>query len=72
MCLVVDEGKGLALGKESAASGSCFGQYVLGMCCVGRGDDAEAVRMFRLAAAQGHGQSQFYMGQSYEDAWGVA
>ena len=28
--VVKDEGKGLALGRESAAAGSCFGQFVVG------------------------------------------
>ena len=58
-----DEKKGLALGRESAAAGSCFGQLVVGACYDdGYGgvaqDYAEAVRLYRLAAAQGDAYAQ--------------
>jgi TPR repeat protein len=58
-----DEARGLALGRESAAAGSCFGQFVVGVCYnVGWGgiaqDDAEAVRLYSLAAAQGDALAQ--------------
>jgi uncharacterized protein len=54
-----DHARGLALGWESAAAGSCFGQFVVGQCyrfgCGGVArDSAEAVRLYRLAADQGY------------------
>ena len=69
--------RGLALGKESAAAGSCFGQYVVGFCYyAGDGgvvkDYAEAVRLYRLAAAQGHAYAQYHLGQMFEIGLGVA
>jgi TPR repeat protein len=56
--LFQDVAKGLALARESAAAGSCFGQFVVGACYgealgVNR-DRAEAIRLYRIAAAQGH------------------
>jgi TPR repeat protein len=62
-----DEARGLALGRESEAAGSCFGQYVVGWCydngCGGVAQDyAEAVRLYRLAADQGHAAAQFNLG----------
>jgi hypothetical protein len=48
---------GIALARESAAAGSCFGQYVLGRCYdAGWGvaeDCDEGMRLRRLAAANG-------------------
>jgi TPR repeat protein len=41
----------------------------------GRGvaqDDAEAVRLYRLAAAQGHARAQNNLGFMFEDGLGVA
>jgi hypothetical protein len=72
-----DEARGLALGRESEAAGSCFGQYVVGRCYdEGIGgvalDDAEAVRLYRLAAAQGHLDAQFRLGIMFEYGLGVA
>jgi hypothetical protein len=59
--------RGLALGRESEAAGSCFGQYVVGVCyqnCWGgiAEDDAEAERLFRLAAEQGYAVAQVDLG----------
>ena len=56
---VEDLAFGLARGLESAAAGSCFGQFVVGAChdeALGgvNQDRAEAERLYRLAAAQGH------------------
>ena len=75
--LVKDVARGLALGRESAAAGSCFGQYVVGWCYYnGRGgvakDYAEAVRLWRLAAAQGHAVAQFNFGRMFRDGQSVA
>jgi TPR repeat protein len=66
-----DEARGLVLGRESAAAGSCFGQYVVGVCyegcCGGVAHDyAEAVRLYRLAAEQGHASAQFQLGNMFE------
>jgi uncharacterized protein len=62
--VAVDVARGLALGRESAAAGSCFGQYVIGACYrTGSGgfaeDDAEAARLYRLAAEQGYASAQY-------------
>jgi TPR repeat protein len=72
-----DQARGLALGRESEAAGSCFGQYVVGLCyyfaCGGVVQDyAEAVRLWRLAAAQGHALAQFNFGCMFRDGQGVA
>jgi TPR repeat protein len=70
-----DDARGLALGRESAAAGSCFGQFVVGVCYkdgiggVAR-NYAEAVRLFGLAAAQGHVEAQFRLGCMFDS--GVA
>jgi hypothetical protein len=72
-----DEARGLALGREGAAAGSCFGQYVVGVC-YNNGDGGvaqdytEAVRLYSLAADQGHATAQFNLGQKFEDGYGVA
>jgi hypothetical protein len=75
--VAVDVARGLALGRESEAAGSCFGQYVVGMCYhVGSGgvarDDAEAVRLFGLAAAHGDTSAQYNLGLMFENGEGVA
>jgi TPR repeat protein len=72
-----DEARGLALGRESAAAGSCFGQFVVGECYrYGWGgvaqDYAEAVRLYSLAAAQGHADAQSNLGYMFEYGRGVA
>jgi uncharacterized protein len=74
---VKDAARGLALGRESAAAGSCFGQYLAGWCYnFGYGgvvqDYAEAVRLCRLAAAQGYARAQFSLGVTFESGQGVA
>jgi TPR repeat protein len=72
-----DVARGLALGRESAAAGSCFGQFVVGRChCFGYGgvaqDYAEAERFYRLAAEQGHVFAQCFLGWMFEFGQGVA
>ena len=75
--VVEDEAIGLALGRESEAAGSCFGQFVVGACYkFGYGgvakDYAEAVRLYGLAAAQGHAVAQYNLGVIFEQGKGVA
>jgi TPR repeat protein len=72
-----DQARGLALGRESEAAGSCFGQCVVAVCyyfgCGGVAQDyAEAVRLSRLAAAQGHAVAQFNLGCMFSTGQGVA
>jgi TPR repeat protein len=72
-----DAARGHALGRESAAAGSCFGQYAVGLCYdFGRGgvaqDYAEAVRLYRLAADQGHAHAQVNLGTMFANGEGVA
>jgi TPR repeat protein len=77
-CVVAeDEARGLALGRESVAAGSCFGQYVVGACYMfGWGgvaqDYAEAVRLYSLAAEQGHAGAQTDLGWMFDIGQGVA
>jgi TPR repeat protein len=72
-----DAARGLALGRESAAAGSCFGQFVVGACYnhsyggVAQ-DYAEAVRLYILAAEQGHALAQSNLGYMFENGQGVA
>ena len=60
----------------SSTQGHAEAQYILGNMFVnGRGvakDDAEAVRLYRLAAAQGHAGAQFNMGVMFANGRGVA
>jgi TPR repeat protein len=75
--VAMDHPIGLALGRESEAAGSCFGQFVVGRCYYfGFGgvaqDYAEAVRLLRLAAAQGRADAQFNLGLMFENGQGVA
>jgi hypothetical protein len=77
--VVKDEARGLALGRESAAAGSCFGQYDVGWCyhfgegvaydCADR--PSEAVRLYHLAAAQGHATAQNNLGAMFGNGHGV-
>ena len=65
------------LGRESAAVGSSHGHFVLGVCYLwGDGvtkNSAEAVRLLRLACAQGHARAQCALGfVLYDGAAGVA
>ena len=71
-----DVAKGLALGRQSAAAGSCFGQFVVGKCFEAgwnsARDDAQAVRLYSLAAEQGHAHAQNRLGSMFEEGRGVA
>jgi TPR repeat protein len=71
-----DVAKGLALGRQSAAAGSCFGLFVVGRCFEAgwnlARDDAQALRLYSLAAAQGHAHAQNRLGSMFEEGRGVA
>jgi TPR repeat protein len=63
---VQEVAKGFALGRESAAMGSCFGQFVVALVLFdGLGvvapDDTEAARWLHLAAEQGLAVAQYYL-----------
>jgi TPR repeat protein len=62
--------KGLVLARDSAAGGSCFGQFVMGMLHhVGWEvvqDYNEAGRMYQAAAAQGHAVAQCNLGCMFD------
>ncbi len=66
------------LASESAQSGSCIGQYVLGLACKMGGESdtlrgkAAAVRWLFLAAEQGHAAAQFDLSIMYSLGDGVA
>ena len=60
----------------SGSSGACSAQFNLG-AMYGRGkgiaqDYAEAVKWYRLAAAQGNSGAQFNLGEKYDQGQGVA
>jgi hypothetical protein len=61
---------GLVLARDSAAGGSCFGQFVMGMLHhVGWEvvqDYSEAARMYEAAAAQGHAVAQCNLGCMFD------
>jgi TPR repeat protein len=70
VCCVEHPEKVIALARESAAAGSCFGQYLLGECYRTRYDGCgedydEVIRLFRLAAAQGLAQAQYHLGDIF-------
>jgi TPR repeat protein len=69
-----DKARGLALGRESAATGSCFGQFVVGKYYDSgseENDDDTAMLFFKLAAAQGHAAAQCCLGSMFANADGV-
>jgi uncharacterized protein len=75
--VVEHEARVLVLRRESAAAGSCFGQFVVGVYCnCGLGgvaqDHAEAARLFHLAASQGHGFAQYCLAWMFENGRGGA
>jgi TPR repeat protein len=73
----LDEARSLELARESSGRGSRYGQLTLGrLHCFGHGglaqDCAQAVALYRLAAAQGLDDAQFELGDMYHYGWGVA
>jgi TPR repeat protein len=67
--------EGLALGRESEAAGSCFGQFAVGKCYEqGWGvakNVAKAVCLWKLAAAQGHMTAQYNLGIMFATEFGI-
>jgi TPR repeat protein len=64
---VEDEARSLELARESSGKGSRYGQYVLGrLYDLGEGDitqdHAQAVALYRLAAAQNLAEAQYWLG----------
>jgi TPR repeat protein len=63
---------GLNLGRESAAAGSCFGQFAVGYYFhVYALDYDEALRLYRLAADQGYAAAQHSLGAMFSNGEGV-
>ena len=60
------------LAMYSAQSGSCIGQYVVGLACKMIGRKAEAVEWLHRAAEQGHASAQFDLSIMYSLGDGVA
>ena len=54
---------GPSLAAESAASGSKYGQHVLGLYEMQKGDITEAAKYFTLAAAQNYDEAQISLGR---------
>ena len=54
---------GPSLAAESAASGSKYGQHVLGLYEMQKGDMTEAAKYFTLAAAQNYDEAQISLGR---------
>jgi TPR repeat protein len=74
---VRDAARSLELARESSRKGSRFGQYTLGeLYRQGEGgvaqDHAQAVALYRLAAAQNLDDAQFSLGLMYYSRLGVA
>ncbi len=72
-----DEARSLELARESSGKGSRYGQCALGVLyhCGAGGvaeDDAQALALYRLAAAQNLDEAQFSLGDMYATGHGVA
>jgi len=72
-----DEARSLELARESSGRGSRYGQYTLGeLHYYGEGglaqDYAQAVALYRLAAAQSLEEAQHSLGYMYYSGFGVA
>ena len=74
---VRDDARSLELARESSGKGSRYGQYALG-CLYRQGlggvaqDDAQALALYRLAAAQNFDGAQCILGFMYDYGLGVA
>jgi TPR repeat protein len=73
--VIQNEARGFALGRESAAVGSSFGLYVIGICyfkgIVVSKDKIEAGKWFFLAAEKKHENSQLQLGVMFQSGQGV-
>jgi len=74
---VKDKALSLELARESSGKGSRYGQFMLGMLYRDGGrrvaqDDAQALALYRLAAAQNFDEAQCGLGFMYQDGQGVA
>jgi hypothetical protein len=58
--------------RESSTKGSRYGQYMLGQYYEGRCDYAQAVALYRLAAAQTLDKAQLRLGHMHFNGFGVA
>ena len=72
-----DSARSLELARESSGKGSRYGQYMLGWFYQsGEGgvarDYAQALALYRLAAAQNHDGAQNSLGLMYDNGHGVA
>ena len=72
-----DNARSLELARESSGKGSKYGHFQLGRLCFwGEGvvarDDAQALALYRLAAAQKFDEAQYSLGFMYERGHGVA
>ena len=72
-----DAARSLELARESSGKGSRYGQHVLGklhQCGVGgvARDYAQALALYRLAAAQNLDEAQCSLGRMYYNGFGVA
>jgi TPR repeat protein len=72
-----DYARSLSFARESSGRGSRYGQVTLGWlhCCGAGGlaeDNAQALALFRLAAAQGLDEAHWGLGYMYYNGFGVA
>ena len=73
----LDEARSLELARESSERGSRYGQLALGLLYQHGGggvtqDDAQALALYRLAAAQNLDEAQCSLGRMYYNGFGVA
>jgi hypothetical protein len=73
----LDEARSLELARESSGKGSRYGQLALGLLYQHGGggvtqDDAQALALYRLAAAQNLDEAQCSLGRMYYNGFGVA
>ena len=69
-----DTNLGMHLAQESAAAGSCYGHFVLGVAHLkgeNQQDRVQAVSHWRLAASQGLASAQHNLGTMYTNGQGL-
>jgi TPR repeat protein len=57
--------------KISASLNNAYGAYYLARLVSGRGDDAKAVPLYKIAADQGLPQAQYYYGKALKEGRGI-